>query len=90
MENANHLHYVTAHPVGNDVRRSRDHQLPGAGYPAGPAQSWEMFKIFDRFYDCGHGPGGCIGVVLGYVFGHGDQVRVRRSQPLNAHVGINA
>jgi hypothetical protein len=49
-----------------------------------------MFQSFDRFYDCGHGSGSSLGIVLGDVLGHGDQVRARRWQPFNVHVVSNA
>jgi len=40
-----------------------------------------MFQSFDSFYDCGHGSGSSVRIVLGYVFGHGNQVRgVARGQ----------
>ena len=55
-----------------------------------PGESWKMLQSLDRFYDRGHGPGSSIGIVLAYVFGHGDQVRAGRSQPFNVHVGSNA
>ncbi len=89
MEDADQLHNIVAHAIGNYVRRSRDHQFAGAGYPAGPTKSRKMFERVDRFYDRSYGPGGSIGIVQGYVLGHGYQVRACRSQPLNAHVESN-
>jgi hypothetical protein len=67
MEDTNQLHDIATHAIRNYVRRSGDHQLTGTGYPAGPTEGRKMFHSLDCSYDCGHGPGSSIGIVLGDV-----------------------
>ncbi len=90
MENADQLHNLAAYSIGDNIRRSRDHQLARAGYPTGPTESRKIIQSIDCFCDRSHGPGSGIGIILGYVIRHGDQVRACRSQPFNAHVASDA
>jgi hypothetical protein len=86
MKHTQHFHKVPAYAVRNDVRSARHDQFAGSGYSSGPADSGESLQSFDGFYDRGYGPGRSLGIVQGDVLGRGDQVRARRSQPINAHV----
>ena len=86
VKHTQHLHQVAAYTVWNDVWSARHDQFAGSGHSSGPACGGKSLQILYRFYDRGHGPGRSLGIVPGYVLGRDDQVRARRSQPINAHV----
>ena len=90
VKHTQHLHNVAAYTIRNDVRSAGHDQLPGSGYSSGSASSGKSLQTLDRPCNRRHGPGGSIGIVLGYVLGRGDQVRARCSQPINAHVASSA
>src|SRR5208283_1385847 len=90
VKHTQHLHNVAAYAVRNDVWSAGHDQFPGSGYSPRSASSGKSLQILDRPCNRRHGPGSGIGIVLGYVLGRGDQVRARRSQPINAHVASSA
>jgi hypothetical protein len=79
VEDTQQLYGVASYVVRNNVRRARNNQLASAGYPTRTTESREMFQSFNRSYDRSHSPGRSIGIVLGDVLVHGNQVRARRS-----------
>ena len=81
MQDAQDLQFPAAHPIGNDVRRSRDHHLPGAWYAAGSSHGRMPGEPRDGLKQ----PGACtvcrVRVVFPDVAPQRREVIYRASQP---------
>ena len=85
MKDAQNLQAITAHPIGNNVRCTRDHQFPSTRHSSGPSARRKIPQPLHGLDDQGCNAGRCHRVIPRDVLPFGIQSCQCRAQPFNPH-----